>query len=578
MGKIAFLRALEFSGGDFLSDYRIIKILGRGLTSVTYHVASKGTGKEFVLKSFPISPEFSLEWLDSFEAQTVLLSKLTHLHIDRIVHSGKSGNVYFSIKDFFHNGEGDSCNLRDYIRKHGGSLSHHQVYHIISQVLNALVYALRYEDNFHRSVSHGNLKPENILISIDCDRNASSSSKVPFEVRVSDFQPYGLIDEKVILACYSERVDLLKDDDELTEILEGMYRSFDYRSPEKEEGRAPSPQEDVYAIGAIIYEMITGKLPCGHFPMPSSLRPSLPLFWDDVVGKCLQASPDRRYDSCLDLLNDLSENLGVEEDLAKEVFPFSIPSKKKERKSLTPPGMAYIPAGNFFVGCVDCGDDALPQHETFSQGFYLDRNLVTNAQFRYFVEETGYLTEAEKGKGAPIWDGGKWKVLPGISWKNPLGNPLQEDFERHPVVQVTYVDVLSYAEWMGHRLPTEYEWEYAARGGQKEIKYPWGNMITRSDANYSSDGTTSIMAYRSNGYGLYDMAGNVWEWTSSFYQAYPGNTRYNPHFGEKYRVVRGGAWMYDGYHCMVSYRNANQAEHCYPTLGFRTAYDFVEES
>ncbi|MCB1135244.1 MAG: SUMF1/EgtB/PvdO family nonheme iron enzyme, partial [Chlamydiia bacterium] len=97
--------------------------------------------------------------------------------------------------------------------------------------------------------------------------------------------------------------------------------------------------------------------------------------------------------------------------------------------------------------------------------------------------------------------------------------------------------------------------------------------ISRYHANYASTGTTAVMAYPANSQGLHDMIGNVWEWTDSWYLSYPGNPKPSPHFGEKYRVVRGGAWMYDGSHCQSAYRNANQPERCYPTVGFRTVRD-----
>ena len=150
---------------------------------------------------------------------------------------------------------------------------------------------------------------------------------------------------------------------------------------------------------------------------------------------------------------------------------------------------------------------------------------------------------------------------------------MSEDFYNHPVVQVSYADAEAYACWLKRRLPTEEEWEYAAAGKERSPKYPCGEEISRSQANYGSKGTCAVMGYSPNGYGLYDMPGNVWEWTSSWYKAYPGNIvggEESENFGEKYRVVRGGAWMYDDVQCMTSYRNASDPSQPYPTVGFRT--------
>ncbi|MFT4551678.1 MAG: sulfatase activating formylglycine-generating enzyme [Chlamydiales bacterium] len=580
----------EVSYGDYIGDYQVLNTLGRGPIGTTYHVISRVLGKEFAMKSLTLLDNFTIEWLDRLEAQISLLGKLTHFHIDRVINSGRSGKFWYTLKDYVHDGDGSSCNLRQYIERHGRRLSHHQVFHISIQILEALHYAAEYKDSLHEGVFHGNLKPENVLVSFSSrsDRASMRMRKLPFEVCVSDFQPYGLIDESAVLAYYYHRKKVGEDvsehlsDKSLREALTSIYRPFDYRAPEIRNQTMPSAQSDIFSIGVMIYEMLTGEIPCGKFPSLSKRRFDISPFWDEVVHKCLQYSADKRYTSARELLDELQNNfderLGEEDTVDVVKIPIRQPAGGKVREgrdSLTPPGMVYIPAGSFFVGSAECGEDALPQHECSTLGFYIDRVPVTNGLFARFVQETGYVTEAEEGEGAPLWGDGQWKVLPGISWRSPTGQTLPPDFDLHPVTQVTYADTLAYAEWLGRRLPTEKEWEYAARGGQKDIHYPWGNTITRSNANFSGDSTTPVMQYQANGYGLYDIAGNVWEWSSSWYEAYPGNSVENPHFGEKYKVVRGGAWMYDAFHCMVSYRNANQAENCYPTLGFRTAYDFV---
>ena len=531
-----------------------------------------------------------MDWIDRLEAQTALLSKLVHRHIDHIVNSGRSRELWFCLKDLVHDGEGEPCNLRRYQERFGGQLSQFQAYHLASQMLEGLAHAHQYRDIRHKGILHGNLKPENILMAYCRGRGVPDRPNAPFEVRISDFQPYGLRSDWLLvdtlstwkkrLINYSETLG----DRALANALSSIYRSYDYKAPECKSGDKPTVEGDIFSVGVILYEALTNRLPSGRYDPPSALRPDLPKGWDAILERCLQYLPELRYSSIEALRKELKETLGEGMEVEPTIVSFEQPEEEpgleeaaeesQERFGLTPPGMVYIPAGNFIVGSTDCGDDASPSHECSSPGFYIDRTPVTNAQFAQFVNETGYVTEVEQGEGGPIWIDGEWRVVPGINWRNPSGQRHPESFEWHPVTQVSYADAKAYCDWCGRRLPTEQEWEYAALGGQRDVRFPWGNTISAANANYNSEGTSEVMLYPANGYGLYDMAGNVWEWTDSWYQAYPGNMRSNPHFGESYRVVRGGSWMYDGAHCMVSHRNANQPDRSYPTLGFRTVWDF----
>lgn len=579
--------APEVSDGEFLGDYQVIRVLGRGPTGTCYHVMSNVLGKEFVLKSLSLSDRIPLDWIDRLEAQTALLSKLVHRHIDHLVNSGRSQKLWFCLKDFVHDGEGEPCNLNDYRMRFAGTLSEFQVYHIAIQMLEGLDYAQRYQDMRHKGICHGNLKPENILISYCRGRGVPDRPNAPFEVKLSDFQPYGLREDWVVLESFAQwEKSLINYSTHLGEkaaanALSSIFTPFDYQAPEFQELDRPTPAADIFSVGVILYELLTGHFPSGRYEPASVLRPDIPKAWDEIISRCLQQVPELRYASAAQLLEELRGTVGLNMEEAEIVIPHvedaddeSAEEAPKERHSLTPPGMVYIPAGSFLVGSADCGEDAMPQHSCDSEGFYIDRTPVTNAQFAQFVHETGYVTEAEQGEGAPIWIDGEWRLIPGINWRNPSGQRLPERFEWHPVTQISYQDAQAYCQWLGRRLPTEQEWEYAARGGQRDVRFPWGNTISAANANYNSDGTSEVMHYPANGYGLYDMAGNVWEWTGSSYLPYPGNQNPSPHFGEQYQVVRGGSWMYEGAHCMVSHRNANQREHCYPTLGFRTVCDF----
>ena len=223
-----------------------------------------------------------------------------------------------------------------------------------------------------------------------------------------------------------------------------------------------------------------------------------------------------------------------------------------------PEGMVVIPAGTFERGSEDAEarDNEKPVHKIrLSFPFYMDKYEVTNAQFKAFVDAN------------PAWQKGniERRHHNGYYLDHWSGNDYPAGKADHPVVYVSWYAAMAYANWAGKRLPTEAEWEYAARGGLGRQKYPWGNTISPADANYDGNvgDTTPVGRYAANGYGLYDMAGNVWEWCldagHEFAYAELGSNR-NPIFGldtiqelredftEKVhsaRVLRGGSWHSD---------------------------------
>ena len=214
------------------------------------------------------------------------------------------------------------------------------------------------------------------------------------------------------------------------------------------------------------------------------------------------------------------------------------------------------------MGCDNCGmPDALPVHLVAVEGFWMDRTPVTNAEFSRFVEATKYVTVAERPLESPglsdvppdkLVPGSAvfrptstpvpldnplqwWRYTPGADWKHPDG-PSSSIASRqdHPVVHVAFEDVVAYAKWANKRVPTEAEFEFAARGGLDRNRYPWGNELTlagkavantwqgRFPANDRGEdgylGTSPVTAFPANGFGLYDMGGNVWQWCSDWYR------------------------------------------------------------
>jgi formylglycine-generating enzyme len=287
------------------------------------------------------------------------------------------------------------------------------------------------------------------------------------------------------------------------------------------------------------------------------------------------------------------------------------------------PKMVMIPMGVLHMGGDNkqADENEFPKHDVEIDSFLMDETEVTNADFREFVKATNYVTVAEKvidweemkkqlPEGTPkppdsVLQGGAlvfkqtnqpvpldnpsiwWAWTIGANWRHPLGPASSIDkIMDHPVVQICWEDASAYAKWAGKRLPTEAEWEWAARGGNKDMIYPWGNELDAEKAkanfwqglfpyqNSEKDGyvlTAPVKKFQPNGYGLYDMAGNVWEWCSDWYDVTyytkeeakkRGNvgpeTAYNPLLPyQKERVIRGGSFLCSDEYCS-GYRNARR--------------------
>lgn len=226
--------------------------------------------------------------------------------------------------------------------------------------------------------------------------------------------------------------------------------------------------------------------------------------------------------------------------------------------------MAIIPAGTFLMGSEGGYPNERPVHLVFVEAFALGRSPVTNEQYERFVRETGHRVPYLDDPRAESdnWDQEQRTYSSGRT--------------HHPVVLVSWRDAEAYCEWAGGRLPTEAEWEKAARGGLTEKLYPWGDEIDPSLANYDNrDGTTPVGSYPPNGYGLYDMAGNVWEWVADWYDTtyYRRSPQQNPQGPEKgtVRVLRGGAWLLFPQFCRVAYRFRNSPDFRFNLIGFRLA-------
>lgn len=295
--------------------------------------------------------------------------------------------------------------------------------------------------------------------------------------------------------------------------------------------------------------------------------------------------------------------------------------------------MVLVPEGTFLMGSEEFYPEEHPVHERSVDAFWIDRYEVTNADYARFVDETGYVTVAERDldpaqfpgadpadlvPGAMVFTSTEgpvdlrdwrqwWRWQPGASWHRPFGpGSTWRGRERHPVVHIAYEDAVAYATWAGKRLPTEAEHEYAARGGLEGARYAWGDDPYPdgvAQANtwlggfpYDSQGvgdSAEVGSYPANGYGLHDMIGNVWEWTSDYYTPQhlrPGEqpvcagerenllAAANVEDGFKIprRVLKGGSQLCSPEYCL-RFRPAARSPQAEDTamshLGFRCARD-----
>ncbi|MDE0016930.1 MAG: SUMF1/EgtB/PvdO family nonheme iron enzyme [Candidatus Poribacteria bacterium] len=276
----------------------------------------------------------------------------------------------------------------------------------------------------------------------------------------------------------------------------------------------------------------------------------------------------------------------VAQDLGKTV-PIGGGTTPSTGGGVTPPkpdpyeGMVLIEAGEFRMGS-NQSDREKPIHSVYVDAFYMDEYEVTNAQYAEFLNAKGKHTEAGKE-----WYrlGNAFSRIEYISRKYQV----KGGYENHPVTMVSWYGAMAYAEWKGKRLPTEAEWEKAARGGLAGLTYPWGNTIDSNRANYNNHvkDTTVVGKYAANGYGLYDMTGNVWEWCLDEYNAgfYAISPSQNPLSGansiqwllDNYtgvntsRVLRGGSWGRNATFVRVAYRSYVTPATSNNYIGFRCA-------
>ena len=601
--------------GESVGRYHILERLGEGGMAVVYKAFDTRLQRNVALKMILPGQQQSEKFLARFEQEAKALASLSHPHIVKVLDYGDHEGVPYLVMEYMPGGT-----LK---QKLGGIPVEPQgAAGRLAPIAAALDYAHR------QGIVHRDVKPANILI---------THSGEPM---LSDFGVAKILENQGTTL-------------DLTGAGVGIGTP-EYMAPEQGLGHGVDGRADIYALGIVFYEMVTGRRPyeadtpmavllkktTEPLPRPTSFVPELPEYVEQVLLKALQKDPVRRYQSMQELaaaLADIAQGrVGeVEEkrwlrlspaflaggavlglccialvaalafrgplsDLIAGAPPptldfgtlepsphatitlaMTVAPPPTSPTVAAPPGdQVLVPAGEFLMGGgsndSQAGADERPQHITFLYSYYIDAIEVSNALYDACVQ-TGVCQPPETS--APYTP------------PDYFGNP---EFDHHPVINVTWEMAEAYCEWRGARLPTEAEWEKAARGSEGRL-YPWGNGENGSIVNFCDtncpiswaaqeydDGyaeTAPVEAYPegATGRGVYNLSGNVWEWTADWYaDGYYQNAPYvnpqGPASGEG-RVIRGGSWGDVLGHKRASKRQEWDPQRPYSTVGFRCARD-----
>ncbi len=322
--------------------------------------------------------------------------------------------------------------------------------------------------------------------------------------------------------------------------------------------------------------------------------------WQSALNNCDPTSGQR------DKLNDYINR-------AKNVSNNNTPSQSTTtQRDAFESEMVKVQGGTFQMGSDDGEDDEKPVHSVKVSDFYMGKYEITVAQFKVFIDDTGYTTDAEKEGNSRAFVSGKWETTTGVNWKCDVeGNIRPQSAYNHPVIHVSWNDATAYCRWLSkktsktYRLPTEAEWEYAAGNCSRHTKYSWGNgdpsgirggnvadesaakkfNFTRNATNIFMDyndgyaATAPVGQFNPNDFGLYDMTGNVWEccsdwYSDSFYANSSGSSNPKNIATGSRRVLRGGSWLSTAQFCRVAYRDLNTPTYRNGSVGFRVAVSF----
>jgi serine/threonine-protein kinase len=524
---------MRLPAGTRIGVYVIEDVIGEGGMGVVYRAHDEVVGRTVAVKCLHTNLAGDLEIRRRFAREAKVLSSVHHPNVvnvfDFITHEHLSAIVMELV---------DGPSLVGHLARWRGRIPFAEIGALFGPVLDAIGYG------HEQGIVHRDIKPDNVLIA------DTGEGLVP---KVVDFGIAKILEG----TTYT-----------MTGALLGTCR---YMSPEQvQKPEGADHRSDVYSLGVTLYQLCTGVVPFdspNHFAVmmahvqqaprrPSEIRPEIPPGLEALVLDALSKDPEARPPSCAAFRERL--------DAALAVFA-SQPASHGPRGELAPvlrgqdgSEMVLVPAGSFAMGP--------DRREVRLDGFYVDRTPVTNLQFWTFVSVTGY--QPEDRDAARFLHHLHGKVPPAL--------------EQHPVSYVSWEDARAYAAWAGKRLPSEAEWEKAARGTDGR-KYPWGRAEPgpkRANYGKSRGGTTPVGAFPEGAspYGVLDLAGNVWEWCEdyddpSFYAKGPTYNPRNTRRPEKkpLLVMRGGSWLYGPRSLLTYSRTGFEAHYRFASGGFRCA-------
>lgn len=612
-----------------IGDYLLVQQLGRGSMGETFLAEHRFLKRLFILKILPPELSSDPEFIKRFEKEVLSLSRLEHPNIAKIHNASFSDGVHFLTTEPILNSSKESTNLGQFFIKNHYRLPEEDVLRIARQIASALDFAHERVQS-PESAAHGSIKLSNIVI---------RESKEGLQAFLTDFGLSRMIGSLPALsrtylntaAAFAANTGATEDKYSLgpwdarqaSELHRSFYQNFLFLAPEQKVAahlKSNPIKSDIYAFGVLLYYLLTGEFPEGYFELPSKKVPDLRWNWDLLICRALQTDPLKRPENLSEKMEELiistssasprqqlqklktiaeesktaaqltaTQNAkpvlkpqeivrpsfdadpGAIFQIDKVIAPYK--PEFQENKEIEPmlPEMAVIPAGTYLRGSNNGGRDEMPRHSIHLNSFAIDVHPVTNEEFVLFLEAMGGEKDVNNSDIIRLREsrikrsGGKLLIESG--------------YTRHPVVGVTWYGAVAYAKWVGKRLPTEAEWEVASYGGREDFNFPTGNQLEKTEANFFSSDTTPVESYPPNGLGLYDMAGNVYEWCQDWYDFHfydisvqePNNPK-GPLQGV-YRVLRGGCWKSSREDLRCAHRHRNNPGLMNGTYGFRCAAD-----
>lgn len=605
-----------------LGDYAIIKQIGQGPLGGVFLAEHRFMKTPYALKILPEELATDRLFVQRFEEDVAVLAGLDHPHIVKIHNVSFFQGHYFLVTDCVVDDLGETTNLAQYMLARDERTTEDELLRLLYQVADALDYA-HSKKTGGKGIAHRGIKLNNILV---------GHSEHGIKLFLSDFGLSRIIGQGALLTrsykmvaealAISHAVASSKggvehypipaiEPQRQTPLHASFLQNYFFMAPEQkrlDSGKPVDIKADVYAFGVLAYYMLMDEFPEGYFELPSQRYEELKYDWDRLMQCCLQANPEKRPAHLLPLLEAVRhESPGGHKSLQQVVRSTTVPEQalrpvihvaqlerpqvdpdpasifqvdpavkhynpeRKEIKNVQPllTDMVIIPGGTFYRGSNEGNRDEMPSHSVQLDSFAIDIHPVSNEQFVRFLEAMGGEKDSNHNDIIRMRDSRIKRTGGRLS--------IESGYSKHPVVGVTWYGAVAYAKWVGKRLLTEAEWEVASRGPVENALYPTGDDIEKSEANFFSSDTTAVMSYAPNSYGLYDMAGNVYEWCYDWYgyNSYeaavqePENPR-GPLQGV-YRVLRGGCWKSLKEDLRCSKRHRNNPGTVNGTYGFRCA-------